>query len=138
MKAAAAIPLALFALALIAVPLGLHKAGFDALPAWTEGCIYCAAAVLSVGSICGLCEVLRNRASRGVVTVAWTIVATVAMATTAIPYFNPYLGYKSLCERAKTFGAKHYAYYKFKYADNMDVFLGEAPQRTASVAELEA
>ncbi len=137
-KAAAAIPLALFALALIAVPFGLHKAGFDALPAWTEGCIYCAAAVLSVGSICGLCEVLRNRASRGVVTVAWTIVATVAMATTAIPYFNPYLGYKSLCERAKTFGAKHYAYYKFKYADNMDVFLGEAPQRAASVAELEA
>ena len=137
-KVAGAVPMVLFALAIIAVPVALHYVDFGEIPAWTLGCIYISAGVLSVGGVCGLWEILHNRTSHGAVTMSWAIIATVAMATTAIPYFNPQLGYKCLCEKARTLGVDNYAYYKFKYAENMDVFLGKAPQRIDSVAQLEA
>lgn len=137
-KIAGAIPMIIFALTIVAVPIVLHCIDFGDVPAWTTGCIYVAAAVLSVGSVCGLVEILHNRLSHGVVTASWAIVATVAMATTAIPYFNPLLGYKALCEEAKKVETDNYAYYKFKYAENMDVFLGRSPQRLESVGQLNA
>lgn len=137
-KVAGAVPMVVFALAIIAVPVALHYVDFGEIPAWTLGCIYISAGVLSVGGVCGLWEILDNRTSHGAVTMSWAIIATVAMATTAIPYFNPQLGYKCLCEKARTLGVDNYAYYKFKYAENMDVFLGKAPQRIDSVAQLEA
>lgn len=137
-KLAAAVPCAIFAGALPAVPAVLHFSDFGDMPAWTLFCICGSATVLSVGGIWSLSEVLRNKASRGAVTASWAFVATVALATTAIPYFNPYLGYESLCRKAQSLGIDDYAHYKIKYADNMDVFLGRMPQRIESVAELDA
>lgn len=120
------------------MPIVLHFGKFGEMPAWTLFCIYASATVLSTGGIWGLSDVLHDKASRGAVTASWAFVATVALATTAIPYFNPYLGYESLCEKARTLGIGEYAHYKIKYADNMDVFLGSVPHRMESVAELEA
>ncbi len=137
-KFAAAVPCAIFAAALVAVPFALHFGDFGEMPAWTLFCIYASAAVLSAGGVWGLSEVLHNEASKGAVTVSWAFVATVALATTAIPYFNPQFGYKCLCDKAQTLGIDEYAHYKIKYADNMDVFLGSMPRRIESVAELEA
>lgn len=137
-KFAAAFPCVVFAAALVAVPIVLHFGNFGEIPTWTLFCIYASATVLSVGGIWGLSDVLHDKASRGAVTASWAFVATVALATTAIPYFNPYLGYECLCEKARTFGIGEYAHYKIKYADNMDVFLGNVPHRMESVAELEA
>ncbi len=137
-KFAAAFPCVVFAAALVAVPIVLHFGKFGDMPAWTLFCIYASATVLSAGGIWGLSDVLHDKASRGAVTASWAFIATVALATTAIPYFNPYLGYESLCEKAQTLGIGEYAHYKIKYADNMDVFLGSVPHRMESVAELEA
>ncbi len=137
-KSTAAFPCIIFAAALVAVPVALHLCDFGDMPTRTLFCIYASAAVLSAGGVCSLNEVLRNKASRGTVTASWSFVATVALATTAITYFNPYLGYECLCEKAQTLGIGDYAHYKMKYADNMDVFLGCAPRRIESVEELEA
>lgn len=137
-KAAAAVPCIIFAAALAAVPVALHFGNFGDMPAWTLFCIYGSATVLSVGGIWGLSDVLRDNASRGATTASWAFIATVALATTAVPYFNPLIGYESLCGKARTLGIDNYAQYRMKYTDNMDVFLGCVPQRLESAEELDA
>lgn len=137
-KAALYIPLLLFALAAVAVPIMLYRGTFGDMPVGTAVWTVAAAVVLSAGSILAIVEVARNRASRGVIVAAWAIMATVAVATPAIPYFNRWIGLGELCREAERTGIAKYAQYGFRYSENMDVYLGTSPEEIESLEALDA
>ena len=137
-KAAMCLPLVVFALAPGAAVWALNSGMFGDIPVGTVVWAGIAVAVLSAGSIWAVVEVVRNRASRGIVIAAWAIIGTVAAATPAIPYFNRWIGLGELCREAENTGIAKYAQYGFRYSENMDVYLGTSPEEIVSIEALDA
>ncbi len=140
-KAAAALPAVVFALAIAALPAVLSS-GLYTLPTGdtlVKANIYIAVAILSAGGVWSAVLILaRSRTSRGVIVASWAFLVTFAALTPAIPAFNSELGFAPICKKAMTAGVENYACHRLKYGENMDVYLKRPVARIDETAQLAA
>ncbi|MFT3738650.1 MAG: hypothetical protein QM786_07810 [Breznakibacter sp.] len=103
---------------------------------------YFGASLLSIGGAMALAMLLRNRGESAVIYMGSSLLATLFVCAFALPRFNRSIGYREMAETAKEKAEaeqiKRYAYYKFRTAPNMDVFIGRPLEHIESVNQLDS
>lgn len=140
-KLSAALPAVIFILLL---PAAIVACATDRIPVEYESLTmaFVALGVLAATSVVALVQIFRGRISRGVIWCGGGLLAMIAVASTSIGQFNPYLGVSELSAEgqrlAEENGLDRYAFYRFRSGENMDVYLGVSPERIADVAQLDS
>lgn len=103
---------------------------------------YVALAVLFGGSAMALWKLHRNEVQQSIVWSSGALLAMILFATPAIPQFNPQMGVGEVAAEAVTVaekeGIEHFAFYRFRSGENMDVYLGKVCERIDNTAQLDS
>lgn len=137
-KAAVAIPAAIFALLL---PAFIFGRGF--MPLEVTGTLpYIGTGLLTAGGAAAIVLLFRNKTQNAIICMAAAFIFTVFAVSFAVPQVNRHIGFGELAasaqEKAHDENIENYAYYKYDAFPNMDVFLGRPVEYVGSVGQLDS
>ena len=103
---------------------------------------YVALGTLFAASCVALWQLWRGEIQRSIVWCGGGLLAMIALATPAIPQFNSQLGVGDLAaeatEVAQAEGIEHYAFYRFRSGQNMDIYLNQPCEPIYDVEQLDS
>ncbi len=127
-KAAIAVPAAIFAVSLPALPAFVSSGMMRGME---HPLFYVAAGMLSAGGICALVCLYGKGGSpaKAITPMAAGLLAAVFCGGWALPDINPAIGYKAVCDKAlevaRRKGADGFSTWNIKRSEGMDVYLGK-------------
>ena len=99
-------------------------------------------AVLSVGGVTALVYLWKNNLNGAITVASLGLLSMVFIASFAIPQFNREIGFRAMAEEGRRIaddtGADSYAFYKFRNAADMDIYLRAPLTEVSSVARLDS
>ncbi len=104
--------------------------------------VYVGLAVLSVGGVTALVYLWKNNLNGAITVASLGLLSMVFIASFAIPQFNREIGFRAMAEEGRRIaddtGADSYAFYKFRNAADMDIYLRAPLTEVSSVARLDS
>ncbi|MGE5394624.1 MAG: ArnT family glycosyltransferase [Candidatus Saccharibacteria bacterium] len=98
----------------------------------TSFLILIAALIISATGVLTLKQLKGYRLNQGIITLCTGLLLAIFTLSFALPPYNEWIGMSRLCEKAKSIaqrqGTQNYYFCNITRADNLDVYLGQAPK----------
>ena len=114
----------------LTLPIVVYLSSHEDMRYLKNGLVYTAATVLALSGIVALwfCYRLMKDLYVGIRVLATGLLFAIFIGGWALPYINPWIVYKALCQKAQEIArekkAKHIAVWRVARAENMDTYLG--------------